>query len=145
MTLEERVAALERRVMELEGRRPARRAEPGEGLAREIVRRVAAHYGLEAREITGPGRRASLIWPRHLAIYLARMLTGMSLPELGRLFGGRDDSSIVYGVASVRERCEVEPKRSEEVAEWLRIFREEMGEGSSKSEVRSPKFEGSNQ
>ncbi|MEL6264444.1 MAG: chromosomal replication initiator protein DnaA, partial [Pseudomonadota bacterium] len=56
----------------------------------EIKRRVAAHYNLRLNDLVSARRARNVARPRQTAMYLAKMLTTKSLPEIGRAFGGRD-------------------------------------------------------
>lgn len=64
----------------------------------DIKRHVATFYGLRPMDLDSQVRMRSIARPRQVAMYLARQLTLRSLPEIGRLFGGRDHSTIAHGV-----------------------------------------------
>jgi chromosomal replication initiator protein len=53
-------------------------------------------FGLSCEELLSTARVARLAWPRQLAMYLARELTGESLPAIGRQFGGRDHTTVLH-------------------------------------------------
>ncbi len=69
-----------------------------------IQKAVAAHYGLEHADITGPSRARSIAQPRQVAMYLSRRLANKTYPQLGRAFGGRNHTTIIHGVEQVRPR-----------------------------------------
>jgi len=78
-------------------------AAPAHGRARstaptvaDIKRATCERYGLTTDELVSKSRAARLTWPRQLAMYLARELTGESLPAIGRQFGGRDHTTVMY-------------------------------------------------
>ncbi len=77
----------------------------GAGAARwpisRILAAVAAHYDVEVAEILAHRRTAHLVIPRQVAVYLAKALTGRSLPDIGRRFGGRDHTTILHGVRKI--------------------------------------------
>jgi chromosomal replication initiator protein len=54
------------------------------------------HFGLSPDELLSGARTARIAWPRQLAMYLARELTGESLPSIGRQFGGRDHTTVLH-------------------------------------------------
>jgi chromosomal replication initiator protein len=54
------------------------------------------HFGLSSEELLSPARTARIAWPRQVAMYLARELTGESLPAIGRQFGGRDHTTVLH-------------------------------------------------
>ncbi|MHB8235713.1 MAG: chromosomal replication initiator protein DnaA, partial [Solirubrobacteraceae bacterium] len=62
----------------------------------EIQAAVGAHFGLSAGELLSTSRTARISWPRQVAMYLARELTGESLPAIGRQFGGRDHTTVLH-------------------------------------------------
>ncbi len=62
----------------------------------DIQAAVAAHFELAAGELLSSTRVARIAWPRQLAMYLARELTGSSLPAIGRDFGGRDHTTVLH-------------------------------------------------
>jgi chromosomal replication initiator protein len=62
----------------------------------DIQAAVAAHYGVTAQELLSTARTARVAWPRQVAMYLARELTGESLPAIGRQFGGRDHTTVLH-------------------------------------------------
>jgi chromosomal replication initiator protein len=64
----------------------------------EIQQRVAERFGISRAELVGSGRAATPLRARQVAIYLTRELTDLSLPQIGRLYGGRDHSTILNSV-----------------------------------------------
>ncbi len=67
----------------------------------EIIALTALNFGVEPAEITAVNRHKHVALARHVAMYLARTVTGQSFPVLGRCFGGRDHTTVMYGVDSV--------------------------------------------
>jgi chromosomal replication initiator protein len=53
-------------------------------------------FGVSSEELLSSSRTARVAWPRQLAMYLARELTGESLPAIGRSFGGRDHTTVLH-------------------------------------------------
>ena len=69
----------------------------------EIQRRVADHYALKINDLLSPRRAREVARPRQVAMYLAKMLTPRSLPEIGRRFGGRDHTTVIHAVKRIEE------------------------------------------
>jgi chromosomal replication initiator protein len=69
----------------------------------EIQRKVAEHYNLRLTDMHSARRARSVARPRQVAMYLAKMLTARSLPEIGRKFGGRDHTTVMHAVRKVEE------------------------------------------
>jgi chromosomal replication initiator protein len=82
----------------------------------EIQAAVGAHFGLSPGELLSSTRVARIAWPRQVAMYLARELTGESLPAIGRHFGGRDHTTVLHACrrASARLEDDEEARRSVE-------------------------------
>jgi chromosomal replication initiator protein len=70
----------------------------------EIQERVGATFGVSRSELIGPGRAATPLSARQVAIYLTRELTDLSLPQIGRLYGGRDHSTVLNSIRRVEAR-----------------------------------------
>jgi len=68
---------------------------------REIQRRVEAYYGLAAGDMRSPRRHRRVARPRQIAMFLARRLAGRALPEIGRLFGDRDHTTVLHAVRAI--------------------------------------------
>ena len=66
-----------------------------------IMRTVSDYYGLSLNEMTGPTRKREITVPRQIAIYLTREMTGMSLPQIGVVFGGRDHTTVLHSYKTV--------------------------------------------
>jgi hypothetical protein len=69
-----------------------------------VIRTAARHNGVAAEAVVGHGRTRTVNEVRSLAMYLVRQLTGRSLGSIGRAFGGRDHTTVMRSVRSVRAR-----------------------------------------
>ncbi len=69
----------------------------------EIQRKVSEYYNIRLSDIIGPKRLRSYARPRQVAMYLSKLLTSRSLPEIGRRFGGRDHTTVMHGVKRIEE------------------------------------------
>lgn len=70
------------------------------GAVSRIVERVAAAFGVSEKELLGASRLRGVLKPRQVAMYLARELTGLSLPRLGAAFG-RDHTTVLHACRKV--------------------------------------------
>lgn len=68
-----------------------------------ILEAVCAQFGPSREEIVSGGRRRDLAFARQVAMYLCRKHLGLSLPELGRAFGGRDHSTVLYSCRKIEQ------------------------------------------
>jgi hypothetical protein len=87
---------------------------------RFIFEHVAAFYRLTMVDLLSNRRQRNVVWPRHVAMYLARHMTTRSLPEVGRLLGGKDHTTVLHGVARITERLPDEPALAADVTELTR-------------------------
>jgi chromosomal replication initiator protein len=69
----------------------------------DIISVTAGHYQLSADLLTGRSRKKTLILPRQVSMLLTQELLGISLVSLGRIFGGRDHSSILYSLKRIKQ------------------------------------------
>jgi chromosomal replication initiator protein len=61
----------------------------------EIQRQVSLAFGISRAELVGSSRAATPLRARQVAILLTREATDLSLPQIGRLYGGRDHSTVL--------------------------------------------------
>jgi chromosomal replication initiator protein len=62
----------------------------------EIQSAACTHFGVSPEELLSTSRAQRLAWPRQVAMYLSRELSGQSLPVIGRHFGGRDHTTVLH-------------------------------------------------
>jgi chromosomal replication initiator protein len=86
----------------------------------EIKKKVAEHYALKVQDLESPNRSRSIVRPRQIAMYLARLLTPRSYPEIGRRFGNRDHTTVMHAVETIQRLTSIDPTFAEEV-ERLRL------------------------
>ncbi len=67
----------------------------------EIQQLVAERFGISRAELVGSSRAATPLRARQVAIFLTRELTDLSLPQIGRLYGGRDHSTVLNSLRRV--------------------------------------------
>lgn len=75
----------------------------------QIARAVAARFGVRLAALRGPGRQTSVVEVRHLAMYLARLHTGLSFAAIGAYFGGRDPASVRHACKATAGRLSANP------------------------------------
>ncbi|MBL4873434.1 MAG: chromosomal replication initiator protein DnaA [Rhodobacteraceae bacterium] len=81
----------------------------------EIMRQVADHYNLRMSDLLSPRRARSVARPRQVAMFLSKMLTSKSLPDIGRRFGGRDHTTVIHAVKKVEELKMTDSQIAEDV------------------------------
>lgn len=78
--------------------------KPGNTLSPEMVISITSRrFSVEPSEITGSKRHQAIAQARQVSMFLCRRLLGMSYPQLGRAFGGKDHSTVLYSVKKIEE------------------------------------------
>lgn len=95
------------------------------GAVEKIIQHVAQRYHVTRMDLVSARRTGGVIRPRHIAIYLAKILTPLSLPSIGRLFGKRDHTTILHAIRKMSWLVETAPGIRDEV-ERLRAEIEAM-------------------
>ncbi len=83
------------------GQRPA---GAGTVTISEVQDAACKHFEVSREELLSTSRAQRLAWPRQAAMYLARELTHESLPAIGRHFGDRDHTTVLYACRRAHER-----------------------------------------
>ena len=68
-----------------------------------IIARVGERCAVPPKDILGELRRPDLVQARQVAMFLCRELLGFSYPVIGRLFGGKDHSTVMHGVKKIKQ------------------------------------------
>ncbi len=66
-----------------------------------IMEEVADHFSLTVDDLCSPSRSRQLVTARQLAMYLTRELTELSLPRIGKAFGGRDHTTVMHATKKI--------------------------------------------
>lgn len=64
---------------------------------------VAEHFGVSILDLKGKSRKKELVYPRQIAMYLAKEKTDLSLKSIGYHFGGRDHSTVIHAVQTISD------------------------------------------
>jgi chromosomal replication initiator protein len=70
----------------------------------EIQKQVAENFGVRLADMTGKRRNANVVFPRQVAMYLARQRTKASLHEIGEIFGGWHHGTVLHACKAVSAR-----------------------------------------
>lgn len=74
-----------------------------------ILTRAAALFDVRPHDLTGRCRRRTTVAARQAAMYALRHTTTLSLSEIGLLFGGRDHTTVAWGIAAAQDRAATDP------------------------------------
>jgi chromosomal replication initiator protein len=69
-----------------------------------IQKAVAEQFGLRAAEIKAKSNSRAIVFPRQIAMFLAKQMTEASLPEIGRQFGGKHHTTVMHSVEKIEQQ-----------------------------------------
>ncbi len=87
-----------------------------------IQKTVAEYFSIRTSELLSSTRSRAIARPRQIAMTLAKELTSHSLPEIGRAFGGRDHTTVLYATRKIAELRESNSRVEEDYANLLRTL-----------------------
>jgi len=76
----------------------------------EIQRRVSEVFGVKPQDLRAKTRTKAVVFPRQIAMYLARQLTSDSFNDIGRGFGGKDHTTVLHAVNKIEGLLQDDPK-----------------------------------
>lgn len=98
---------------------------PPEVTVERIIDEVARTYGVSADEIRSQkNRSANISNARHIAIYVTRELTTLSMVAIGEEFGNRHYSTIIYTIQKVQKMMEKDRKVKEIIDDTIKNIRD---------------------
>ena len=88
-----------------------------------IQKAVGEQFGLKLVELKAKNNSHSIVYPRQIAMYLAKHLTEASLPEIGRQFGGKHHTTVMHSV----DKIETVRKADKDLNRLLNKLTEQLG------------------
>jgi chromosomal replication initiator protein len=89
----------------------------------QIQKFVAEYYQLKLNELKSRNNSKSVAMPRQVAMYLCKMLTHASLPDIGKNFGGKHHSTVIHSIKKVEELRKKDTDFDKQVTNLLQRFR----------------------
>lgn len=68
----------------------------------DIIDVVCEHYNVRMNDLLSQRRTKNLAFPRHVAMFLTKELTQLTLTEIGSFFGGRDHSTVLHAINKIK-------------------------------------------
>jgi chromosomal replication initiator protein len=72
----------------------------------QIQKKVSDYYKIRFSELIGRRRTSAIVFPRQVAMYISRTLTGEPLKSIGDAFGGRDHGTVIHACKQVENMME---------------------------------------
>lgn len=118
--------------------------ETTQSAAQDVVGRVievvAQHEGVPAEVMLSPLRTSEAVAARRKALYLAYRMSGKSLPEIGRRFGGRDHTTVLHAVRTIETRADADTGFHAELLYLAGRIDPQGAEKIALSEIRMPRY-----
>ena len=95
---------------------------------------TAKYFDVSVESLRGKRRTSQVALARQVAMYIAKQMTGLTLVEIGRRFGNRDHSTVIYTLGRVNEelRC------NESLRQLIERIQAELGENGGSRETGPP-------
>ena len=88
----------------------------------EIQKRVSEYFNIRQSDMLSTRRSRVVARPRQIAMYLSKICTTRSLPEIGKLFGGRDHTTVIHAVKKVESLYKTDISFSEHIKVLKKTF-----------------------
>ena len=89
----------------------------------EILKVVAAHYGLKVSDMKSKSNARTIAFPRQVAMFMCKELTDLSYPEIGRLFNDKHHSTVMYSVDKIDQMRQDDNDLSRTLEMFTKQFR----------------------
>jgi len=99
------------------------RAEEHATSPAEILKGIAAHYGLKPSEMRARSKRGPIVFPRQVAMYVLKEATHLSLPEIGRLFSDKHHTTALHAIRKIAAMREQDPEFDRLLAGFIAQYR----------------------
>jgi len=83
--------------------------EPVNVTVDKIFTAVYQKYGISKEDIIGPKRNKEIAFARHVTVYLIRKITEISLPNIGKIMGGRDHATVMSSISAIEKKLINDP------------------------------------
>ncbi len=83
----------------------------------DVKKRICKQFSISESELISQSRRQPLAQTRHIAIYLASKLTGMSNSQIGENMGGRSHATVNHSITYVKNLCDTDPSFTSQLEE----------------------------
>jgi chromosomal replication initiator protein len=92
--------------------------------SKKVLRVVATYFNLEESDLLGSKRIKELVYPRQLIMYFLRDKLRQSFPQIGEILGGKDHTTIMYGVTKIENQKKKDPTVEKDIKNILNLLYE---------------------
>ena len=98
--------------------------QPAPMTIEKIIEEVARTFGTTADDIRSSKRSSNISNARQIAIYIVREITQLPYDSIGKEFGGRDHSTVVYAMQQIDKKIQKDPKMKATVDDIIKNIRD---------------------
>ena len=98
--------------------------QPAPVTVSKIIEEVGRTYGVSPEDIKSSKRNANVSFARQISMYVVREITQMPMVEIGKEFGGRDHSTVVYAIQQIEEKSTRDPVTKATVSDIIKNIRD---------------------
>lgn len=91
-----------------------------------IITETAGYYRMTVAEMLSPRRDHRLVLARHVAAYICKTMTPTSFPQIGIALGGRDHTTVMHSLRTVKRRVQVDEALQDDIDVITLRVRERM-------------------
>jgi chromosomal replication initiator protein len=88
-----------------------------------IIEVVTDHFSINMTEIKGKTRLREVVYPRQIAMFLAKELTSLSLKSIGYHFGGRDHSTVIHAIQTINDLIQSDKETASTITKLTKMFK----------------------
>jgi chromosomal replication initiator protein len=88
-----------------------------------IQKEIEGFYQLSHDDLVGKKRSQGISYPRQVAMYLSRSMTGESYPDIGKAFGGKDHTSVMYACNKIEKKRQLSKETDREIERLITLLK----------------------
>ena len=88
-----------------------------------IQKTISDYYGLRVQEIKSKNNSRAIALPRQICMYICKQITGASLPQIGREFGGKHHTTVLHSVSKIGQLRKKDPQMNKLIQGLLDSFK----------------------
>lgn len=89
-----------------------------------IKKVIAEDFNISVKDLIGSKRTNLISYARHIAFYITRNLTELSLSDIGNEFGGRDHSSVINGIKKIEDKIKIDSILNQKIQQIIKEIKE---------------------
>lgn len=89
----------------------------------DIQKHVANYYNIRLQDMRSKRRSRNIAFPRQVAMYCSKVMTSLSLPEIGECFGGRDHTTVLYAARKIDNLQQQDEGFKDEIERMMKLLK----------------------